>query len=147
MRQIACASCGTANRIAEDRDASAANCGRCKAPLFSGAPADVSESAFGKYLHATQGVSLLVDVWAAWCGPCKAMGPHFARAARVLEPNVKLLKVNADQAPAIMAEYGISGIPALLLFRDGRLLGQRSGALTADQIVDWTRQILNQGAS
>jgi len=147
MRQIACASCGTTNRIPEDRDAGAANCGRCKAPLSSGAPADVSESAFGKCLHATQGIGLLVDVWAAWCGPCKAMAPHFARAAAVLEPNVKLLKVNADQAPTIMSEYGISGIPALLLFRDGRLIGQRSGALTADQIIDWTRQSLARAAS
>lgn len=118
----------------------AANCGRCKTRLFSGVPVDVTQTAFEKHARATKGVALLVDVWAAWCGPCKAMAPAFAKAAGVLEPNVRLLKLDADQAPRVMAAHSISSIPTLLLYRDGRLIERSAGAMTADQIVAWARQ-------
>ncbi len=146
MRELACPHCETVNRVPEDRDATAAVCGRCKQKLFAGAPVDVSQETFAKHLRVSRGIDVLVDVWASWCGPCRAMAPQFARAAHALEPDVRLLKINADEAPRVMSEYGISGIPALLLFRDHKLIGRRSGALTADQIVAWTRQALVQAA-
>jgi len=144
VRELVCSHCETINRVPEDRDAAAAVCGRCKERLFSAAPADVSETAFAKHLRATRGVGLLVDVWASWCGPCRSMAPQFARAAGTLEPQVRLLKLNSDEAPQVMATYGISGIPALLLFHNGKLIANRSGALTAHQIVAWTHQALAQ---
>jgi len=144
VRELVCSHCETINRVPEDRDAAAAVCGRCKERLFTAAPADVSEKAFAKHLRATRGVGLLVDVWAPWCGPCRTMAPQFARAAASLEPQVRLLKLNSDEAPQVMATYGISGIPALLLFRNGKLVGNRSGALAANQIVAWTHQALTQ---
>jgi thioredoxin 2 len=70
------------------------------------------------------------------------MAPMFERAASSLEPEVRLLKLNADEEQQVSAEYGISGIPALLLFRGGKLIARTAGAMDANHIVAWTRQQL-----
>jgi thioredoxin 2 len=144
MRQFVCPSCGAANRSPPDRDPLAAKCGRCKAPLFSGQPVDVDGKAFQAHRRSTLGAAVLVDVWAPWCGPCRTMGPQFATAAATLEPSVRLLKLNADQEGAVTAELGVTGIPALILFRDGQVVARQAGAMTAHQIVAWTTQALAQ---
>lgn len=145
MRQYVCPACGAANRAPDARDARVAKCGRCGQALFSGHPVEVSGDRFKAHLASTRGAAVLVDVWAPWCGPCRAMAPQFAAAAGQLEPDVRLLKLNSDADQAIAAELGVSGIPALLLFRDGALVARTAGLMRADQIVAWTRQALAQG--
>ena len=88
---------------------------------------------------ANSDIPLLVDVWAPWCGPCRAMAPMFERAASELEPDVRLLKLNSDNAPALSSRLSISGIPTLLLMRDGREIARTSGAMDAQRIVAWTK--------
>lgn len=137
---IVCPHCAATNRVAAARRAEAV-CGACKAKLFDGAPHAVDEAGFDR--HAGTGdVPVLVDVWAPWCGPCRSMAPQFARAAGVLEPEVRLLKLNADEAPQVSARLGVRGIPALFLLHRGRVLAQTAGAMPAEQIVRWTRQHL-----
>ena len=84
-------------------------------------------------------IPVLVDVWAPWCGPCRAMAPMFERAAEALEPKVRLLKLNSDQAPTVSSQLGISGIPTLLLMQGGREISRISGAMDAQKIVAWTK--------
>lgn len=140
MSQLVCFSCGAANRLPDDRDPSAGRCGRCKTEFFSGAPADVTGEQFERHRRLTQGLALLVDIWAPWCGPCRSMAPSFAAAAARLEPSVRLLKLNSEAHPAVSAKLGVSSIPTLLMFRDGALAARTAGAMSLEQIVAWTRQ-------
>ncbi|HEY8337008.1 MAG TPA: thioredoxin TrxC [Tardiphaga sp.] len=135
--QIICGQCGKINRLPAERAATAARCGSCHQPIFDGHPVEVDEAGFNRHL-AQSSIPLLVDVWAPWCGPCRSMAPMFERAAKQLEPNVRLLKLNSDTAPSVSARLGISGIPTLLLMHDGREIARTSGAMDTKNIVAWT---------
>ncbi len=135
--QIICGHCGKINRLPAERAATAARCGSCREPIFDGHPVEVDEAGFNRHL-AQSSIPLLVDVWAPWCGPCRSMAPMFERAAKHLEPNVRLLKLNSDTAPSVSARLGISGIPTLLLMHDGREIARTSGAMDTKSIVAWT---------
>ena len=137
MRQVVCGHCGRINRLPAERAPKGARCGSCHQPIFTGHPVEVDEEGFGRHV-ASSDIPLLVDVWAPWCGPCRAMAPMFERAAQQLEPKVRLLKLNSDAAPALSSRLGISGIPTLLLMQGGREIARHAGAMDARGIVAWT---------
>ncbi len=139
MAHVVCPHCGAVNRVSPERPALQAVCGGCKAKLFDGTPVAVDAAGFERHLRSDD-IAVLVDVWAPWCGPCRTMAPNFARAAAILEPEMRLLKLNSDENPAISARYGVRGIPALLLFKGGKLAAQTAGVMTATQIAGWARQ-------
>jgi len=123
---VVCPHCSAVNRIPSGRPAAEAICGACKAKLFSGEPIALTEATFDKHLERN-GVPVVVDFWAPWCGPCRAMAPVFERVARELEPRARFAKVNVDDEPAIASRYGIRGIPTLIVFDRGKVRRQHAG--------------------
>jgi thioredoxin 2 len=146
MSQFVCPSCGAANRVPEGRDARRAKCGKCHELVLTGAPVEVSGAQLAAHRAGTKGAAILLDVWAPWCGPCRSMAPQFASAAKTLEPEVRALKLNSEAEPAAASALGVTGIPALFLIRDGKVVAQTAGAMPASQIVQWARQALKQAA-
>lgn len=142
---LVCPSCGTTNRIADERLSDGPVCGRCATPLMTAEPVNLSDAVLPKFIANTE-QPVLVDFWAAWCGPCKTMAPHFATAARQM-PELRFAKVDSDATPAASARHNIRSIPTLILFKGGAELARVSGALPAPQLVSWIQQHLRQGAA
>ena len=138
---VVCARCGGINRIAPDRPALAARCGRCKSKLFAGHPEDVDAAVFNRQVSRST-IPVLVDVWAPWCGPCLSMAPAYAAATAELEPHVRLIKLNSDAEQAAASRLSIRGIPTMILFARGREVARTSGAMGTGQIVQWVRDHL-----
>lgn len=141
-RHIVCPHCAAVNRLATDRVGAAAKCGICKQALFDSHPVDADTEMFRRQISRS-GIPVLIDVWAPWCGPCQMMAPAYAEAAKILEPEVRLMKLNSEAHQKIASTLGIRGIPTLILFSGGRELARVSGAMSARQIVDWTRAHLH----
>ncbi len=133
---VVCPHCLATNRLDAARIDEHPNCGRCHRPLFEARALPVDESGFRRMLEKTE-LPLLVDFWAAWCGPCRIMAPELDLAAQRLAPRVQVLKLDTEAAPRASAEHGIRSLPTLVLFGGGREIDRISGALRAPDIVNW----------
>ena len=138
---IVCPACTATNLLPEDRLGDKPFCGKCKAPVFNALPLELTGATFGKHM-ARNDIPVLVDFWAPWCGPCLSMAPAFKEAASVLEPLVRLVKLNTEDEQEIGSRFGIRSIPTMVLFHKGEEVARQSGAMSAGDIVRWTRSQL-----
>ncbi len=133
---VVCPHCDGVNRLPPERLGDAAKCGRCHQALFTGEPVALDAARFGKHL-ARSDLPLIVDFWAAWCGPCRAMAPVFERAARELEPRARFIKVDVDAHPQLAQQFNVQGIPALFAFQGGKVAARQSGLADIAILKGW----------
>jgi len=139
---IVCPHCQAVNRVPAARLAQGPNCGKCHQALFTGHPVALTAASFAKHIERSD-IPVLVDFWAPWCGPCKMMAPQFEQAARLLEPRLRLAKVDTEAEPMLGAQFGIRSIPTLALFSGGREVARQAGAMGAQDIVRWVQAQLS----
>ena len=137
---VACASCGKKNRVPAAA-AGVPQCAACHSPL----PwlTDADDGDFDRVAGQSP-LPVLVDLWAPWCGPCRAVAPGVEQAARKLAGRLKVVKVNVDRAPAVAARFDARSIPMLLILDRGQLEDRQVGAVPPDVLLRWAEKALER---
>jgi thioredoxin 2 len=109
--------------------------------LFTGHPLELTGQNFKRHIERND-IPVVVDFWAAWCGPCKMMAPSYAQAAVTLEPRARLAKLNTEEEQSIAAQFNIRSIPTLIIYKSGHEIARKSGAMSTTDIALWINSII-----
>jgi thioredoxin 2 len=135
---VVCEHCGHNNRVPAAAEGKPI-CGHCHQPL----PwiVDAGENDFAEVAERAT-MPVLVDLWAAWCGPCRQVSPALAQLARERAGKVKLVKVDVDEAPRLAQRFDVKAVPTLMVLRDGEVVTRQAGAAPVNMLREWLDQAL-----
>ena len=138
---IVCQDCSGIVKVPTDRLTERPRCPRCHTTLFDGKPVELTERSFDRHVQKND-VPVVIDFWAPWCAPCRAMAPVFEQAAKQVEPSARFAKLNTEEAQGIAARYGIRSIPTLMVFKGGKEIARQPGAMDPRSLSAWLSQAL-----
>lgn len=138
--QIVCPHCIATNRLLKSRLKDAPVCGRCKKLLFQQQPMVLTSANMASILNNND-IPILIDCWASWCGPCRQFAPVFEQAAKVLEPQWRLAKLDTEAEQTVASKFAIRSIPTLIVYKGGKEVARQSGAMSLTQLQHWVATI------
>ena len=139
--ELVCAHCHAVNRVLPERLNDHPKSGKCGEPVLSGGPVALDSGTFQRFIGRNQ-LPVVVDFWAPWCGPCRAMAPIYQQVAQQLGNRYRFAKVDTEAQPELAQQFAIRSIPTLALFNNGREVARQAGAMQAAQLQQWLASVV-----
>lgn len=139
---VTCNFCGISNRVPAEKEGKIGRCGNChkELPLLYSHPQQLDEHTFDAFLRGYSG-PVVAEFWAPWCPHCNSFEPVVRKVAGILAGAAAVVQVNTQENPQLAGRFGVSGIPVLFLFKQGRIVDQLSGVQSSEAIAAWFHRL------